>query len=53
MRRLEGGDWKSASNGNSLVAYPTACPDLLERGGAVTLPSTLTKSPTLAPRGNH
>ena len=23
MRRLEGGDWKSASNGNSLVAYPT------------------------------
>jgi hypothetical protein len=25
MRRLEGGDWKSASNGNSLVAYPTTC----------------------------
>lgn len=24
MRRLEGGDWKSASNGNSLVAYPTS-----------------------------
>ncbi len=23
MRRL-GGDWKSASNGNSLVAYPTS-----------------------------
>ena len=34
MRRLEGGDWKSASNGNSLVAYPTARPDLMERGGA-------------------
>ena len=24
MRRSEGGDWKSASKGNSLVAYPTA-----------------------------
>ena len=24
MRRLEGGDWKSASTGNSLVAYPTS-----------------------------
>lgn len=24
MRRLEGGAWKSASNGNSLVAYPTS-----------------------------
>lgn len=24
MRRLEGGDWKSANTGNSLVAYPTA-----------------------------
>lgn len=24
MRRLEGGDWKSAINGNSLVAYPTS-----------------------------
>ena len=23
MRRLEGGDWKSNSDGNSLVAYPT------------------------------
>ena len=23
MRRLEGGDWKSAVTGNSLVAYPT------------------------------
>jgi hypothetical protein len=31
MRRLEGGDWKSASTGNSLVAYPTSCPVL--RGG--------------------
>jgi hypothetical protein len=31
MRRSEGGDWKSASNGNSLVAYPTASPDLTER----------------------
>ncbi len=28
MCRLEGGDWKSASNGNSLVAYPTARPVL-------------------------
>ena len=32
MRRLEGGDWKSASNGNSLVAYPTLRTDLTERG---------------------
>ncbi|MBE9168062.1 hypothetical protein IQ238_11200 [Pleurocapsales cyanobacterium LEGE 06147] len=24
MRRLERGNWKSASNGNSLVAYPTS-----------------------------
>ena len=29
MRRSEGGDWKSASNGNSLVAYPTSRPDLI------------------------
>lgn len=28
MRRLEGGDWKSASTGNSLVAYPTSSPVL-------------------------
>jgi len=34
MRRLEGGDWKSASNGNSLVAYPTARTDLNGRGEA-------------------
>ena len=34
MRRLEGGDWKSISNGNSLVAYPTTRTDLTERGGA-------------------
>lgn len=32
MRRLEGGDWKSAINGNSLVAYPTSRPDLTGRG---------------------
>ena len=25
MRGLEGGDWKSADKGNSLVAYPTSC----------------------------
>ncbi len=25
MRSLEGGDWKSAITGNSLVAYPTSC----------------------------
>ena len=31
MRRLEEGDWKSASTGNSLVAYPTSRP-VLERG---------------------
>ncbi|XHX75708.1 MAG: hypothetical protein RBJ76_00355 (plasmid) [Stenomitos frigidus ULC029] len=24
MRRSEGVDWRSASNGNSLVTYPTA-----------------------------
>ena len=24
MRSLEGGDWKSAITGNSLVAYPTS-----------------------------
>ena len=28
MRRLEGGDWKSASNCKSLVAYPTLRPVL-------------------------
>ena len=28
MRRLEGGDWKSAINGYSLVAYPTLRPVL-------------------------
>lgn len=28
MRRLEGGDWKSTSTGNSLVAYPTSRPVL-------------------------
>ena len=32
MRRLEGGDWKSASNGNSLVAYPTSSPVLKTSG---------------------
>ena len=32
MRRLEGGDWKSASDGNSLVAYPTARSVLRGRG---------------------
>ncbi len=32
MRRLEGGDWKSTSNGNSLVAYPTSC-TVLETNG--------------------
>ena len=26
MRSLEGGGWKSASNGNSLATYPTARP---------------------------
>jgi hypothetical protein len=26
MRRLEGGDWKSVSNDNSLVAHPTSRP---------------------------
>jgi len=28
MRSLEGGDWKSAITGNSLVAYPTSRPVL-------------------------
>ena len=32
MRRLEGGDWKSTSDGNSLVAYPTARSVLRGRG---------------------
>ena len=32
MRRLEGGDWKGASNGNSLVAYPTSSPVLKTSG---------------------
>ncbi|MEP1062880.1 MULTISPECIES: hypothetical protein, partial [Cyanophyceae] len=43
MRRLEGGDWKSASNGNSLVAYPTAS-TVLRGGGcsdAASLPDPL------------
>ena len=34
MRGLEGGDWKSADKGNSLVAYPTARTDLTGRGEA-------------------
>jgi hypothetical protein len=33
MRRLEGGDWKSASTGNSLVAYPTSRTVLEPSGG--------------------
>jgi len=33
MLRLEGGGWKSNSNGNSLATYPTARPDLTERCG--------------------
>ena len=33
MRSLEGGGWKSNSNGNSLATYPTARPDLTERDG--------------------
>jgi hypothetical protein len=28
MRSLEGGGWKSASNGNSLATYPTSRPVL-------------------------
>lgn len=32
MRRLEGGDWKSAIIGNSLVAYPTSRPVLKTSG---------------------
>ena len=31
MRRLKGDDWKSTSNGNSLVAYPTASTVLQQR----------------------
>ena len=31
MLRLEGGGWKSTSNGNSLATYPTSSPVL--RGG--------------------
>jgi hypothetical protein len=34
MRRLEGGDWKSASNGNSSVAYPTSRTVLKPSGGS-------------------
>ena len=44
MRRLEGGDWKSISNGNSLVAYPTARPVLKERCATVMWTSTLTQT---------
>jgi hypothetical protein len=43
MRRSEGGDWKSASKGNSLVAYPTAS-TVLRGGGcsdAASLPDPL------------
>lgn len=35
MRSLEGGDWKSTDQGNSLVAYPTSC-TVLKTSGAVT-----------------
>ncbi len=34
MRSLEGGDWKSTRMSNSLVAYPTARPDLKGRDEA-------------------
>jgi hypothetical protein len=37
MRRSEGGDWKSASNGNSLVAYPTSRPVLQTSGAGDSL----------------
>jgi hypothetical protein len=35
MRSLEGGGWKSASNGNSMAIYPMARPDRTERGEAL------------------
>jgi hypothetical protein len=40
MRSLEGGGWKSASNGNSLATYPTSSTVLRggESGDARTLP---------------
>ncbi|KAM3092562.1 hypothetical protein ACKFKG_21990 [Phormidesmis sp. 146-35] len=37
MRRLEGGDWKSASTGNSLVAYPTSSTVLKTSGASDSL----------------
>lgn len=37
MRRLEGGDWKSANTGNSLVAYPTSCTVLKTSGAGDSL----------------
>jgi hypothetical protein len=41
MRRLEGGDWKSASTGNSLVAYPTVRTVLRGGRGIYLKPSPL------------
>jgi hypothetical protein len=38
MRSLEGGGWKSTSNGNSLATYPTARPDLNGRGWTLIVP---------------
>ncbi len=43
MLRLEGGGWKSASNGNSLATYPTARPVRAGEGREIILPLDLTK----------
>ncbi len=37
MRSLEGGGWKSASNGNSLATHPTSCPVLKPSMGATCM----------------
>ncbi len=41
MRSLEGGGWKSTSNGNSLATYPTSRYVLKERCPVATWASTL------------
>ncbi|MDF5717985.1 MAG: hypothetical protein PUP93_30000 [Rhizonema sp. NSF051] len=43
MISLEGGGWKSASNGNSLATYPTVRPVRSGEGREIILPLDLTR----------
>lgn len=43
MLRLEGGGWKSASNGNSLATYPTCTPRLNREGRRIIVGESIGK----------